>query len=136
MRQHSASRCSRSENMRRISSKNTRPELIVRRLLRDLGYPGYRLHRKDLPGKPDITYIGRRKAILIHGCFWHKHDCKRGQYWPKSNQDYWIPKLERNIQKDKENTQELTKTGWKVLVIWECETINRKLLSIKLALFL
>ena len=112
MRQHSASRISRSENMRRIRAKNTRPELIVRKLPRDLGYPGYRLHRKDLPGKPDIAYIGRRKAILIHGCFWHKHDCKRGQHRPKSNQDYWIPKLERNIQRDNENVRELTEMEW------------------------
>jgi DNA mismatch endonuclease (patch repair protein) len=122
--------------MRRIRAKNTRPELIVRKLLRELGYSSYRLHRKDLPGKPDIAYIGRRKAILIHGCFWHKHDCKRGQYRPKSNQDYWIPKLERNIQRDKENVRELTEMEWEVLVIWECEIANRVSLSIKLTQFL
>lgn len=70
---------SRSENMRRIRGKDTRPELAVRKLLRSLGFPGYRLHRKDLPGRPDVAFIGRRKAILIHGCFWHGHDCKVGR---------------------------------------------------------
>ena len=83
----------RSENMRRIQGKNTGPEMVVRGLLRTLGYPGYRLHRKDLPGKPDIAYIGRRKVIVINGCFWHGHDCKKGSRRPKSNQDYWLKKM-------------------------------------------
>ena len=86
----------RSENMRRIQGKNTGPEMVVRGLLRTLGYPGYRLHRKDLPGKPDIAYIGRRKVIVINGCFWHGHDCKKGSRRPKSNQDYWLKKIDRN----------------------------------------
>lgn len=87
---------SRSENMRRIRSKNTAPELAIRHVLRSLGYTGYRLHRKELPGKPDVAFIGMRKAILIHGCFWHCHECKEGLSRPKSNPAYWPPKIERN----------------------------------------
>jgi DNA mismatch endonuclease (patch repair protein) len=115
------SRISRSENMRRIRSKDTGPELAVRKLLRNLGFTGYRLHRKDLPGKPDIAFIGRKKAVLIHGCFWHGHDCKEGLRKPKSNQDYWLPKIERNQQRDAQHLAELERLGWSVLTVWECE---------------
>lgn len=115
------SRISRSENMRRIRSKDTGPELTVRRLLRSLGFTGYRLHRKDLPGKPDIAFVGRKKAVLIHGCFWHGHDCKEGLRKPKSNLDYWLPKIERNQQRDAQHLAELERLGWSVLTVWECE---------------
>lgn len=112
---------SRSENMRRIRSKDTGPETAVRGILRALGYTGYRLHRKDLPGKPDIAFIGRKKTVLIHGCFWHGHDCKEGLRKPKSNLDYWLPKIERNRQRDAAHLAELTRLGWSVLTVWECE---------------
>ena len=114
-------RIGRSENMRRIRSKNTGPELAVRRLLRSLGFTGYRIHRKGLPGKPDIAFIGRKKAILIHGCFWHGHGCKEGLREPKSNRGYWLPKIERNRQRDAAHLADLARLGWSVLTVWECE---------------
>lgn len=127
---------SRSENMRRIRGKNTKPEIIVRNILRSLGYPGYRLHRRDLPGTPDIAYIGRRKAIIINGCFWHGHDCKKGVRKPKSNQDYWLSKISRNQERDCTNQKALSNLGWKVLVVWECELKDQEQLSARLREFL
>ena len=112
---------SRSENMRRIRSKNTAPELAVRKALRELGFPGYRLHHKELPGKPDIVFIGKKKIIFVHGCFWHDHDCKEGRRKPKSNRDYWLPKIQRNVERDANNIKKLHELGWETLVIWECE---------------
>jgi DNA mismatch endonuclease (patch repair protein) len=111
----------RSENMRRIRGKDTSPELTVRKLCRELGFTGYRIHRKELPGKPDLAWIGRKLAIFVHGCFWHAHDCSEGLRKPKSNQQYWIPKIERNRLRDAENIKNLRAAGWKVLIIWECE---------------
>ena len=113
----------RSANMAAIRSKNTSPELIVRRLVYALGYR-YRLHRKDLPGKPDLVFGPRRKVIFVHGCFWHMHpkaNCLDARY-PKSNTHYWSPKLTRNMARDAENARKLRAMGWRVLVIWECET--------------
>jgi DNA mismatch endonuclease, patch repair protein len=110
----------RSDNMRKIRSKDTKPEVRVRKLLFRLGYR-FRLHRKDLPGKPDIVFPGRKKVIFIHGCFWHQHrDCRAGRL-PGSRQEYWIPKLKNNISRDQKHMVELQKLGWKVLVIWECQ---------------
>lgn len=126
----------RSENMRRIRSKNTAPELMVRRQLRALEFTGYRLHRSDLPGKPDIAFVGRRKAILIHGCFWHGHSCKEGQRKPKSNQDFWLSKISRNRERDITQTQVLLERGWSVLTIWECEMRDQQLLNSRLQTFL
>ncbi len=111
----------RSENMRRIRGKDTSPELTVRKLCRELGFTGYRIHRKELPGKPDLAWIGRKLAIFVHGCFWHAHDCSEGLRKPKSNQNYWIPKIERNQLRDAENIKNLRAAGWNVLIIWECE---------------
>lgn len=127
---------SRSENMRRVKGKNTRPEISVRKMLRELGFSGYRLHRKDLPGTPDIAYIGRRKAILIHGCFWHGHDCKHGERKPKSNSEYWFNKIERNKQRDVMNLQALSDRDWKFLVIWECEIKGKAELMEQLKIFM
>lgn len=127
---------SRSENMRRIRGKDTKPEIIVRSILRSLGYPGYRLHRADLPGTPDIAYVGRRKAIFINGCFWHGHDCKKGSRKPNSNQDYWLSKISRNKQRDSTNQTILSNQGWKILVLWECELKEREQLSKRLRDFL
>lgn len=126
----------RSENMRRIRSKDTGPELVVRKLLRDLGFTGYRIHRKDLPGKPDIAFVGRRKAVMIHGCFWHGHDCKVGSRKPKSNLDYWLPKIERNRKRDAAHLDELEQLSWAVLTVWECELREPSSLAEKLSSFL
>lgn len=126
----------RSENMRRIRSKDTSPELTVRRELRALGHTGYRLHRKELPGKPDIAFLGQRKAILIHGCFWHRHDCKEGRREPKSNLEYWLPKIARNQQRDAEHQEALNAAGWSILLVWECELRDGEALRAKLAHFM
>ena len=126
----------RSENMRRIRAKDTAPEMAVRRLLRDMGFAGYRLHRSDLPGKPDIAFIGRKKAIVVNGCFWHGHDCKEGARAPKSNQQYWVPKIERNRQRDATNVAAMAAIGWSVLVVWECECKDLLQLSDRLRQFL
>lgn len=113
---------SRGENMRRIRSKDTAPEMTVRRLVHGLGYR-YRLHRKGLPGNPDLVFSSRKKVIFVHGCFWHQHEdlsCKITNT-PKTNLEYWLPKLERTKQRDELNQQKLKETGWDVLVVWECE---------------
>lgn len=128
---------SRSENMRRIRSKNTKPEMLVRQLVHALGYR-YRLHRKDLPGKPDLAFIARRKAIFVHGCFWHQHpdkNCSDARL-PKSHTDYWLPKLERNTARDAQHIHALQEAGWQVLVIWDCETRDRDRLMLQLRNFL
>lgn len=126
----------RSNNMRNIRGKDTAPELAVRKLCRELGFSGYRIHRKELPGKPDLVWLGRKMAIFVHGCFWHGHDCPEGLRKPKSNRSYWIPKIERNQKRDTENVSNLRESGWHVLVIWECETTNQGLLSGKLTEFM
>ncbi len=106
----------RSEIMARVRARDTKPEMLVYAM----GYR-YRLHAKELPGKPDLAFRSRLKAIFVHGCFWHRHPgCVLARI-PKSRQDFWIPKLEANRQRDIRNEQELTKRGWNVLTIWECE---------------
>jgi DNA mismatch endonuclease (patch repair protein) len=110
-----------SARMSRIRKKDTKPEMIVRRLTHALGFR-YRLHRRELPGTPDLVFPGRRKVILVHGCFWHQHDCQLGRKQPSTNQEYWLPKLRRNIERDEANGIKLKKAGWEILVIWECET--------------
>lgn len=127
---------SRSENMRRIRSMDTGPELAVRRVLRDLGYTGYRLHRRDVPGNPDIVFMGLKKAILVHGCFWHGHDCAEGARKPKSNQDYWVPKIDCNRERDLANDTRLTEAGWSAMVVWECELKDTDALARRLQSFL
>jgi DNA mismatch endonuclease (patch repair protein) len=125
----------RSERMGLIRSKDTQPELFLRKLLRNIGFSGYRLHRTDLPGKPDIAFIGRKKAIYVHGCFWHQHKC--GKYkMPKSRNDYWLPKLRRNIERDKDNIEKLQALGWSVLTVWECELKDVDEVSNKVLRFL
>jgi DNA mismatch endonuclease (patch repair protein) len=105
--------------MSRIGSKHTQPELTVRKILHALGYR-YRLHRKDLPGRPDISFGSRRKAIFVHGCFWHGHGCSIGRE-PKSNLDFWRRKLAKNRERDECNRSELEAIGWSVATIWQCE---------------
>lgn len=121
--------------MRAVKSENTKPELFVRYLLHRLGYR-YRLHRKDLPGKPDLTFAGRRRVIFVHGCFWHGHNCKRGVRVPKQNRDYWENKVTRNRRRDMMNLDALQQLRWKALVVWECELANSAALSDKLVSFL
>jgi DNA mismatch endonuclease (patch repair protein) len=127
----------RSHNMRQIKSKGMKPELLVRSLAHRLGYR-FRLHAKDLPGKPDIVFRPQRKAIFVHGCFWHGHeriDCLDGRT-PKSNLSYWRPKLARNKERDSANVAALKAAGWRTLVIWECETKDTKKLAKRLTAFL
>jgi len=127
----------RSENMRRIRDRDTKPEMIVRRMVYGMGYR-YRLRRRDLPGKPDLVFGPRRKVIFVHGCFWHQHelaDCLDGRR-PKSNTDYWDAKLKRNVERDNENRTALETDGWEVLVIWECETTDNLTLRKKVDTFL
>jgi len=124
----------RSECMRRVLGKNTKPEMIVRRLVHSMGYR-YRLHRKDLPGCPDLVFPRYKKALFVHGCFWHSHPgCKRARM-PASNQDYWRSKLERNSRRDEANQAALLAAGWGVMIVWECEIKNSDLAE-KIRLFL
>lgn len=109
----------RSEIMKRIRGKDTAPELIVRKLIYSLGYR-YRLHGQKLPGKPDIVFAGKKKVIFVHGCFWHGHNCKKGKP-PKSNLDYWLPKLKENRRRDTLNQKLIRSAGWEVLIIWQCQ---------------
>ena len=110
----------RSANMRQIRSKNTTPELLLRRMLHRLGYR-FRLHRKDLPGKPDLVFPSRRKTIFVHGCFWHQHPaCREGRV-PGTRLEYWAPKLAGNRQRDEAAQSALQEQGWQFLVVWECE---------------
>ncbi len=110
----------RSSVMRQVKGKGTTPELAVRRLLTGLGLR-YRLHRRDLPGAPDVAMASRKLAIFVHGCFWHGHDCARGARVPKQNRDYWTQKIDRNRARDAEHQAALQARGWTPLVIWECE---------------
>ncbi len=124
----------RSEVMRQVKGKNTTPELRVRKLLHEMGYR-FRLHRKDLPGKPDIVLPKYRLCIFVNGCFWHQHPgCPRATI-PASNADFWEPKLMRTRDRDRENIAELSKLGWRTLVIWECETKSISLLRLVLGQF-
>ena len=131
----SLSRDERSEIMRRVRSKDTRPELLVRKLVHTLGYR-YRLHARDLPGQPDIVFRRTRKVIFVHGCFWHRHKACPLARLPKSRLDFWIPKLEGNRQRDQRNRRALLKDGWKVLTVWECETKDDRRLKTAIRGFL
>lgn len=127
----------RSENMRRIKSKDTSPELLVRKITHKLGYR-YRLHREDLPGKPDLTFPAKKKVIFVHGCFWHQHKSKNCKitHVPRTNTGYWIPKLKRNVARDKKHQEQLREKGWRYLIIWECETKAIESLKNKIDQFL
>jgi DNA mismatch endonuclease (patch repair protein) len=121
----------RSAVMRQVKGRNTAPEMVVRKALTRLG-ARYRLHRKDLPGSPDIVMPGRRLAIFVHGCFWHGHDCARGARVPQQNRDYWIAKVARNVARDARNAEALATRGWRVEVIWACELKNIAVLETRL----
>ena len=125
----------RSAIMRAVKSRDTSPELAVRRVLRRFA-PGYRLHREDITGKPDIAYVGRKRAIFVHGCFWHGHDCARGARLPKTNADYWRAKIARNVARDARHQETLAAQGWRSLVVWECELKDPDALAKRLLDFL
>lgn len=130
----SVSSARRSAMMSRVRSKDTGPEMLVRRMLHKAGYR-YRLHVTTLPGKPDLVFVGRKKVIFIHGCFWHMHQgCTHGRI-PKSRVEFWTEKLNRNRARDIRNLAELQRAGWDVLTIWECELYRSSLLA-ELRLFL
>jgi DNA mismatch endonuclease (patch repair protein) len=121
----------RSWNMSRIRGKDTRPERVVRSLLHSLGYR-FRLNRKDIPGKPDIVLPKYRTAIYVHGCYWHRHEGCHLAYTPKSNLGFWSKKFARNVERDAEVSATLQPTGWKQIVVWECETRDEKTLAARL----
>lgn len=125
----------RKKNMTAIRSRHTKPEMIVRSIVHRLGFR-FRLHDAKLPGKPDIVLPRHKKIILVHGCFWHIHDCKRGNVTPKTNVEYWQTKRFRNVARDKENLAVYKKEGWKTLIIWECEIKDTDRLERKLKRFL
>ncbi|WP_320411989.1 very short patch repair endonuclease [Mesorhizobium sp. Root172] len=125
----------RSANMRAIRSKNSRPEMAVRRCAHSLGYR-YRLHDKRLPGSPDLVFRSRKKVIFVHGCYWHGHGCKRGGSGAKTNTEYWRPKIARNKERDKISVNKLTADGWNVLTLWECELNDVHALKVRLVDFL
>lgn len=121
--------------MSRVHSKNTKPELFVRSLAHRLGYR-HRLHRADLPGKPDLVFPSRKAVVFVHGCFWHGHDCKRGARKPKTNAEYWRAKIGRNVERDDATLTALEAMGWRALVIWECETKDAAAVARRLRDFL
>lgn len=125
----------RSRNMSAIRSKDTKPEIIVRCIAHRLGFR-FRLHRRDLPGVPDLVFPKLHRLINVHGCYWHMHDCRWGSVTPKTNAGFWQTKRTGNVARDKRNLAELQRSGWKVLTIWECETRDREKLAAKIALFL
>lgn len=118
----------RSAIMRAVKSRDTRPEMRVRKAAHALGLR-FRLERADLPGKPDLVFPSRRVALFVHGCFWHGHDCPRGARMPAANRDYWQAKIGRNIARDRASLLALRELGWKPEVIWECETADAAALS-------
>jgi len=121
----------RSAVMRRVKGRDTTPEMTVRRALTRLG-ARYRLHRKDLPGNPDVVMPGRKLALFVHGCFWHGHDCARGSRVPKQNRDYWVAKVARNVARDARSAESLAALGWGVETIWECELKDAAALDARL----
>lgn len=125
----------RSANMRAVRTRNTGPEMRVRQIAHELGYR-FRLNLRDLPGKPDLAFPGQRKVIFVHGCFWHQHQgCPRGNA-PQSNLSFWQPKLARNKTRDEEQLAAVKKRGWRALVVWECQTKDKKRLAARLRRFL
>lgn len=125
----------RSWLMSRVRGKHTMPEMIVRRSAHSLGYR-FRLHRRDLPGSPDLVFPGRKAVVFVHGCFWHRHrGCKKATS-PKSREEFWQGKFDRNIRRDEENVAKLAELGWRVMVVWECETKDANTLQSSLRAFL
>lgn len=124
----------RSGLMRRVRRVNTSPELIVRKLVHRLGYR-FSVHKKGLPGTPDLVFVSCKKAIFVHGCFWHRHRCKRATM-PKSNRKFWKSKFDVNIARDRRQRRDLRASGWSVMIVWECQTGDLQLLNSRLKKFL
>lgn len=124
----------RSALMARIRSKDTKPEMTVRKLIFSMGYR-YRLHQKNLPGKPDLVFPSKKKVILVHGCFWHAHTCKRG-FRPKTNIEFWCKKLDANRLRDEKTLAQLNGMGWRCLTIWECQIGDLEQLATQISQFL
>ena len=122
-----------SDRMRLVKREHTAPELAVRRLLHRMGLR-YRLHAKNLPGSPDLVFSRRQTVVFVHGCFWHRHPSCRYASTPKSRLDYWLPKFAANVERDARKSAQLEKLGWKVVVVWECETKQAKWLEARLRL--
>jgi DNA mismatch endonuclease (patch repair protein) len=120
----------RSRNMSHIRSKDTMPEMIVRRIVHAAGFR-YRLHARNLPGHPDLVFPRLRKVIFVHGCFWHRHRCKNGQAIPTTRTAFWEAKFEANVTRDKEVLRQLRGAGWDVMVVWECTTRKRDLSGLR-----
>jgi DNA mismatch endonuclease (patch repair protein) len=125
----------RSERMSRVRSKNTKPEMVIRRLVHKMGFR-YRLHVRELPGRPDLVFPGRGKIIFVHGCFWHRHGTCKFTRWPKSKLDFWRPKLEQNRKRDQLVERQLRREGWRVLVLWECQLNTPEVLANRIRAFL
>lgn len=121
--------------MARIQKKDTKPELAVRSLVHRLGYR-FRLHRRNLPGTPDLVFASRRKVIFVHGCFWHRHGCHLAGQVPRTRVEYWGPKLDRNVERDRVTEAALLAQGWQTLTIWECEVAHPAALAGRLRAFL
>jgi DNA mismatch endonuclease, patch repair protein len=122
-------------NMSRIRAKDTKPEMIVRRLLHSMGFR-YRLHRRELPGCPDLVFPARKKAIFVHGCYWHMHSCRYGQVAPSTNAEFWAAKRKANVARDQRNQVKLAEAGWTSITVWECETKDVKKIGVRLRRFL
>ena len=125
----------RRRNMAAIKGKDTKPEMVVRRLVFRLGYR-YRLHGKSLPGRPDLVFRSRRKVIFVHGCFWHMHSCRYGQVKPKTNATFWEEKRKASVERDRRQLKALIDDGWEVLVVWECQTRDANALEAVVTEFL
>lgn len=130
----SVTRARRSEIMSRVRSKDTGPEWAVRRLIHRMGYR-YRLHRRDLPGTPDLVFPGRRKVVFVNGCFWHGHKCALGRM-PKSRREFWVPKIDGNRRRDARKNAALRAMGWRALTVWECQLTALEKLKNKIRRFL
>jgi len=124
----------RSAVMRRVRGKDTQPEMAVRSMVHRLGFR-YALHRRDLPGNPDLVFPARDRVIFVHGCFWHGHSCRAGRNRPSSNTAYWTAKLDRNRARDAAHRRNLRKLGWRILIVWECELKNPERLRARIARF-
>lgn len=128
-------RAKRSEIMSRIRGRDTKPELVVRRIAHRLGFR-FRLHRKDLPGSPDIVFPRYRAIIMVHGCFWHRHPGCKYAYTPKTRVQFWRQKFEGNVVRDRRNERALSERGWRTTVIWECETKDQQAVAARIESFL
>ncbi len=123
-------------HMRKVKMKDTSSEMVLRKMITGMNYRGYRVHYKKLPSKPDVVFTKRRKVIMMHGCFWHWHNCKAGRNIPATNRGYWLPKLKGNRQRDLRSVAQMRRDGWSVMVVWECQIKNRERTKKRIAKFL